>query len=115
MASGQVVAFALSCEQSKLPSGAAHSAVRRQSWQVIMTLSWLLHMDSHLDVSVAYFTSGWHLSLKMISCEIECHVSLPYTSNRPLPVAFPELFDEHAASRDGSETMMLEDLLEGLG
>ena len=23
-----------------------------------MTLSWLLHMDSHLDVSVAYFTSG---------------------------------------------------------
>lgn len=24
---------------------------------VVMTLSWLLHMDSHLDVSVAYFTS----------------------------------------------------------
>lgn len=23
-----------------------------------MTLSWLLHMDSHLDVSVAYFAAG---------------------------------------------------------
>lgn len=26
--------------------------------KVVMTLSWLLHMDSHLDVSVSYFTAG---------------------------------------------------------